>query len=101
MANSKHDQVAKQIAKKEKTQYNKGPGADIKGNKRAIEIETPNTIGDAARQLRGYKKPVYVIPTDSKVIPNAVKRYKKTTIGIMTPKGKIIKPSTRGRKNRK
>ena len=75
MALSKHDRVAQQIARREKTEYNQGPGADIQTPRRAIEVETPQTIGDAARQLQGYKKPVYVVPTDPKAVPNAVQHY--------------------------
>jgi len=95
MSQSKHDKVANRIAKQEGTSYNKGPGADIQSNRRAIEVEKPNTIGDAGRQLKGYKKPVYVTVTDPKAIPKAVKHYKNTTIGVMTPSGKIVKRSTR------
>ena len=69
MAESKHDKVAGKIAKKEGTEYN-----------------------------RGHQKPVYVVPTEKKAIPDAVKRYKKTTIGVMAPSGKVVKRSTRGRK---
>jgi len=98
MAQSKHDKVAGNLAKREGAKYNKGPGADIKGPRRAIEVESPKTIGDGARQLQGYQKPVYVAPTDPKAIPKAVKRYKKTTIGVMAPSGKVVKRSTRGRK---
>lgn len=98
MAKSKHDKVADKIAKQEGTEYNRGQGADIRGPKRIIEVETPRTIGEAGRQLQGHQKPVYVIPTDKKAIPDAVKRYKKTTIGVMAPSGKIVKRSTRGRK---
>lgn len=97
MALSKHDKVAQRIARREKTQYNEGPGADIQTPRRAIEVETPLTIGDAARQLQGYKKPVYVVPTNAKAVPQAVKHYQNTTIGVMKPSGKIVKPSTRGR----
>lgn len=100
MSESKHDKVAKQIAKQEGTPYNQGPGADIQGLRRAIEVESPGTIGDASRQLQGYQKPVYVVPTDAKAVPKAVKRYKNTTIGVMRPSGKVVKPSTRGRKRR-
>lgn len=98
MAGSKHDIVAKEIARKEKTEYNPGQGADIQGARRAIEVETPETIRDAAWQLAGYRKPVYVVPTNAKAVPKAVEHYKKTTIGVMRPSGKIVKPSTRGRK---
>ena len=98
MGLSKHDKIAQNIARKEGTKYNKGPGADIQTPRRAIEVETPATIGDASRQLQGYQKPVYVVPTNPKAIPKAVKHYKNTTIGVMRPSGKIEKPSTRSRK---
>lgn len=98
MSQSKHDKIANKIARQEGTNYNKGQGADIQSHRRAIEVETPQTIGDAARQLQGYQKPVYVVPTEQKSVQNAVKHYKKTTIGVMTPNGKIVKPSTRGHK---
>jgi len=98
MSSSKHDKIAQQIAKKEGTEYNKGAGADVQGKRRAIEIETPDTLCDAARQLSGYQKPVYVAPTDQKAVKAAVKRYKNTTIGVMSPSGKVVKRSTRGRK---
>ncbi len=95
---NKHDQVAKKIAKKEGVKYNKGQGADILSSRRAVEVETANTIGDAARQLAGYKKRVYVAGADAAATKKAVERYKGTTIGVMNSQGKIVKPSTRGRK---
>ena len=100
MPSKKHDDVAKQIAQKFKTKYNPGPGADVKGPKAAAEIEMPGTIGEAGRQLQGYKKPVYVVPAVPKAVPAAVKRYKNTTIGVMDPSGKVVKPSTRCRKKK-
>ena len=98
MGLSKHDKVAQKIAKREGTEYNRGAGADVQGRQRAIEIETPQTIGDAARQLQGYQKPVYVAPTDTKAVQAAIKHYKNTTIGVMNPTGKIVKRSTRRRR---
>ncbi len=98
MAKSKHDQVAKKIAKKEGVQYNKGQGADIQSSRRIIEVETVNTIGDATRQLAGYQKPVYVASADAKVTKKALQHYKDTTIGVMNSQGQILKRSTRGRK---
>ena len=50
MAKSKHDQTAERLAKKERTQYNRGQGADIKGGRRAIEVETEATVRDGLRQ---------------------------------------------------
>jgi len=94
----KHDEVAKRLAQREGTDYNKGQGADIKGKRRIVEVETGGTVADAARQLAGYNKPVYVAGTDAKATAKALEKYKGTTIGVMNPQGKIVKPSTRKRK---
>ncbi len=59
MGKSKHDSVAKRLAKKEGVKYNRGQGADIQSSRRTIEVETVNTIGDAARQLAGYQKSIF------------------------------------------
>jgi len=91
MARSKHDEVAERIAKQEGTTYNQGPGADIQSRRRVMEVENPQTIGDAARQLAGYQKAAYVVPTDPKAVPKAVEHYQNTTIGVMSPSGKIVK----------
>ena len=98
MADSKHDKVAKQIAKKQNTSYNPGQGPDVQNSRRAIEVETKNSVGDAARQLAGYKKPVYIAGADAETTKKALQQYKDTTIGVMNSKGKILKRSSRGRK---
>ena len=97
MAQSKHDKVAERIARQQGTTYNAGPGSDVQNSRRVIEIETPNTIGEAGKQLQGFRKPVYVAVTESSAIRKAVQRYENTTIGIMGPSGKIVKRSSRGR----
>ena len=98
MGKSKHDRVAESMANKENTDYNRGQGADVQSSRRAIEVETANTIGDAARQLAGYQKPVYVAGADAATTKKALEHYQNTTIGVMNSQGKIVKPSTRGRK---
>jgi len=98
MAQSKHDKVANRMAKKEGVKYNKGQGADIQSSRRAIEVETAQTVNDASRQLRGYRKPVYVAGTDDKAVKAALKKYEGTSIGVMRPSGKIVKRSRRSRK---
>ena len=92
---TKHDKTAQEIAENKGASYNKGPGPDIKTPRQTIEVETPNTIGDAGRQLQGHRGPVYVAVTDDKAIPKAVERYDDTTIGVMDSSGKVVKPSTR------
>ena len=94
---TKHDKTAEQIAENKGVSYNKGPGPDIKTPRQTIEVETPNTIGDAGRQLQGHRGPVYVAVTDDKDIPKAMERYDGTTIGVMDSSGKVVKPSSRKR----
>jgi sulfur relay (sulfurtransferase) DsrF/TusC family protein len=63
-----------------------------------IEVESVNTIGDAARQLAGYQKPVYVAGADAKATKKALQQYEGTTIGVIGSSGKTLKRSTRGQK---
>ncbi|RKU14483.1 hypothetical protein C6501_08180 [Candidatus Poribacteria bacterium] len=94
---TKHDKTAQHIANQKGTDYNKGPGPDIKTSRQTIEVESTNTIGDAGCQLQGHRGPVYVAVTDDKDIPKAVDRYGGTTIGVMDSSGKVVKPSSRKR----
>lgn len=94
----KHDEVAKRIAKKQSTTYNQSQGPDVENSQRAIEVETTGTVSDAARQLAGYQKPVYVAGVNAEATKKALQYYKDTTIGVMNSQGQILKRSTRGRK---
>ena len=98
MSESKsHKETANRLADMHGTEYNRGKGADVKTDKIAIEVETPETVGDASRQLQGHNKPVYVAGTNQKAVENAIETTDGTTIGVMDKNGKIIKPSTRGK----
>ena len=92
---TKHDKTAKFIAAQKSVSYNQGPGPDIKTPRQIIEVETANTITGAARQLRGYRGPVYVAGADAAATKAALEHYNSTTIGVMDASGKILKRSTR------
>ena len=92
---TKHDKTAQRIAEKEGTSYNKGPGPDIKTSRQVTEVETSDTIGDAARQLQGYKRRVYVAGADDEATQAALEHYKDKTIGVKDPSGNILKSSSR------
>ena len=94
---TKHDITAQRIANKKSGSYNQGPGPDIKTPRQTIEVETTDTITDAAQQLQGYRGPVYVVGTDAEAVEAALEYYDDTTIGVMDPSGKILKRSTRKR----
>lgn len=96
MADSKaHVAVANRLAAQFGTTYNRGAGVDVQTPNVAIEVETEQTVGEAGRQLQGHRKPVYVAVTTQAAIPDALEYYKGTTIGVMDPNGRIVKPSTR------
>jgi len=60
-----------------------------------VEVETPETVTEAPRQLQGYRGPVYIAGTNKEAINKALERTAKTTIGVMDNQGNILKPSTR------
>ena len=91
MGQSKHDEIAKRLAKKEGTNYNKGKGPDIVTSKRVIEVAThEGDLKDSIRQLQGFKKPRY-LATTSDMVPKAKKISKGTKVGVMGPTGRIAK----------
>ena len=92
---TKHDETAKFIAAQKGVSYNQGTGPDIKTPRQIIEVETADTITNAAQQLRGYRGPVYVVGVDAKATKVALEHYSSTTIGVMDATGKILKRSTR------
>lgn len=97
---NKHDDAAQRLASKLGTEYNRGQGPDVQTKDQVTETETVNTIADAARQLSGFKKPVYVQGADAAATKKALERYGDTTIGVRNQQGRIVKRSTRGKQKR-
>ncbi len=94
---SRHDEVAKNIAKKFGGEYNPAKGVDIVTESVAIEVETERTIARAMQQLQGHRKPSYIAVTDERSVDKAIQATEDTTIGVIDSKGKIVKRSTRKR----
>ena len=82
---TKHDETAKFIAAQKGVSYNQGPGPDIKTPHQIIEVKTADTITDAARQLRGYRGPVYVVGVDAKATGVAQEDPNLSLIHISEP----------------
>jgi hypothetical protein len=96
MAESKtHKATANRIANKLKAEYNSSNGADIKAKRATIEVETPDTVSDATRQLQGHRGPVYIAGTNQTAVDKALEVTKGTTIGVMNNQGDIVKRSSR------
>ena len=92
---SMHNVTARRIAKKYGARYNRGQGPDIQTSREAIEVETANTVWDGFRQLQGFRKKVYIAGADKEALNAALKATKGTSIGVMSPEGEIVKPSSR------
>ena len=90
-----HKTTANRLAAQHGADYNQGSGADIKADHITIEVETPETVADAGRQLRGHRGPVYVAGTNKEAVKRALDRYGDSTIGVMDNQGHIVKRSTR------
>ena len=90
-----HKITANRIAKKFNTEYNDQEGVDINSSQLAVEVETPETVKDGIRQLKGFRKPVYIAGTNKEAVQKALELTKNTTVGVMDSHGKIIKKSTR------
>ncbi len=94
---SNHDKIASRLAGRNRTRYNRGQGPDVNTSRRAIEVETADTVRDGLRQLRGFKKPVYIAGADAEATRAALDATKGTTVGVMDSQGNILKRSTRRR----
>ncbi len=92
---SKHDDIAKELAKKFHTTYKSKKGIDIVTPKRVIEVETKKGgIYQGIKQIEKSSKPRY-LATNEININNALEATKNTGIGIMDEKGRIIKKASR------
>ena len=90
-----HKTTANRLAEMYNAEYNQGQGPDIKTQNITIEVETPESVADAGRQLSGHRGPAYVAGTNKEAVESALERYGDSTIGVMDNQGKIIKPSSR------
>ncbi len=98
MSDSKHDEIAKRIAKKENTEYNQGQGPDVKTSRRVIEVAThEGDLKDSTRQLQGFRKPRYIATTPD-LMPEARELTDGTGIGLMNSRGNIVKRAGGGKR---
>lgn len=94
---SKHDETATRIARSEGVSYNRGQGPDVITGRRAIEVETAESVRDGLRQLQGFRKPVYIAGADENATEAALRATDGTTVGVMNPEGRIVRSSSRSR----
>lgn len=91
MGITKHDEIAKIIAKKKGVEYNPGKGVDIKTQAQAIEVEVDTgKFKEGVRQLQGHRRARY-LAVPNELVKEAVEYTKGKKVGVMNEKGKIKK----------
>lgn len=88
---TQHDRIARRVARVHGAKYVRAKGADIIASRMVGEVEVSSgKLGEGIRQLRGYKKPRYLVVPDSLVRP-AQSRTKGLKVGVMDQHGRVVK----------
>lgn len=91
MGITKHNKIAKIIAKKKGVECNPGKGVDIKTRTQAIEVEIDaGKFKEGVRQLQGHRRARY-LAVPNKLVKEAVEYTKGIKVGVMNEKGEIKK----------
>ena len=95
MGLSKHDRIAKALAREFNTEYNESKGPDIKATEKIVEVVTHESdLYSSVKQVSRFQKPKYLaVPRE--LVAKAKDVTSGTGIGVMTATG-IIKKRSRG-----
>lgn len=86
-----HDRIARRAARVHGGHYVRAQGPDIVAPRLVGQVEVqPGRLSDAIRQLRGYRKPRYLVVPD-RLIDAAQSRTKGLKVGVMNEYGRIVK----------
>jgi hypothetical protein len=92
---SKHDEIAKKLAKKFRTEYKSDKGIDLVTRNKVIEVETKkSSLIQGIKQVAKSQKARY-LAVNRININNALEATKGTGIGVMSETGGIIKKASR------
>ena len=90
-SNKAHTATGRRIAKRYKATYNDGEGIDIATDGMVIEVETTATIEAGVERLKEHLGRTYVAVTNKEGIAEAIRLTQGTKVGVMDPRGNIIK----------
>jgi len=91
--NKAHVTTVNRILKRYGGQFNVVDGPDVVTPEMAIEVETPATLRRGVRQLKTLTGPSYLAVTNREGLADALHLTRNTHIGVMDPRGDIVKPS--------
>lgn len=97
MANTIHDKIASNLARKFDTEYHSDKGVDLRTPTRAIEVEShKEALPHAKQQLAGTTRTPY-IAVPKPIIKDALEATKGSRFGVMSDTGRVIKRGYRKR----
>ncbi len=93
MANKAHAATVRRLADRYGVQA--GPAFDLAGEGLIIEVETAATLADGVRKLLHAGGRRFVAMTNQESIQDAVLLTSATEIGVMGPRGDVVKEAGR------
>jgi hypothetical protein len=93
MANKAHAATLRRLSKRYGVQT--GNGSDLAGDGLIIEVETAATLADGVRNLQHKSGRRFVAMTNQESIDDALFVTRATEIGVMGPRGDIVKEAGR------
>jgi hypothetical protein len=88
-----HTAVANRIANRYNTQWRREEHPDILTAEFAVEVETTATLAEGLERLSQLEGPTYVAVTNQEALRDAMRLTQGTPVGVMDPKGNILKKS--------
>src|SRR6266446_2912501 len=87
-----HTATVNRIARRYGGELNLDRGPDITTPQMVIEVETTATLHRGVRRLKTCKGPAYLAVTNKEALAEALRLTARTAIGVMDPRGNIVKP---------
>jgi hypothetical protein len=96
--NKAHTATVNRIVRRYRGRIGSTLDVDVETSEGIVEVETEATIGRGIKQLKKFRGPVYLAVTNNEALPEALRATDGSRIGVMDPRGTIVKPArTRGR----
>jgi hypothetical protein len=91
--NKAHTATVNRIVRRYRGRIGSALDVDIETDEGIVEVETEATIGRGIRQLKKFRGPVYLAVTNNEALPEALRATGRSRIGVMDPRGNIVKPA--------
>ncbi len=92
--NKAHTATVNRIARRYKIRPTEDHEVDFHTQGMTIEVETTATLRDGIKRLKRFRGAVYLAVTNMEAVKEALRLTKDTHIGVMDPRGNIVKESS-------